>query len=205
MKKDRRSGLVYGVGINDADYDVVTRYFDVERGKGAMRRCPFYTKWVAMLARGYSSLFHSKHPTYLDCMVCDEWLTFSNFKSWMELQDWEGKHLDKDVLSRGNKIYSPDTCVFVDAKVNNFLTESDASRGDYPIGVNLDKATGKYKAQCYDVTTGKKQYLGLFDSPNKAHETWLAFKLSQAKILAAAQTDRRVAEALVYTYENYKS
>lgn len=47
------------------------------------------------------------------CSVCEEWLTFSNFKRWMEQQDYEGKALDKDLLVSQNKTYSSETCVFV--------------------------------------------------------------------------------------------
>lgn len=205
MKAYTKNKLVYGVGINDADYRVVSRHSNIEDGSILVRKCPFYTRWVSMLARSYSPSLHLEHPTYAGCSVCDEWIYFSNFKSWMQSQDWQDKHLDKDLLIPGNKIYSPETCVFVESKVNNFLTESTSARGNYPIGVNLDKGTGKFKAQCYNVVTSKKEYLGLFNSPDDAHKAWLAFKLEQAKILATGQQDKRVAEALIYLYENYKS
>lgn len=195
----KRNKLVYGVGTNDADYNII----EYDGSHQIVQRCPYYTKWVAMLARGYSELLHKKHPSYAGVSVCEEWLTFSNFKSWMETQDWEGKHLDKDILVKGNKLYSPDTCIFVSQEINKFLTESTVARGNYPIGVSLEKKSLKFKAQCYNVQSGKKEYLGLFDSPVDAHRAWLCFKLKQAKFLAEKQKDNRVANALVYFYENY--
>jgi hypothetical protein len=125
------------------------------------------------------------------------------FRAWMIQQDWEGKHLDKDILLPGNKTYGPNTCVFVDPKINTFVTENAASRGSWPIGVTFDKKTAKYRARCWDVTTRKLTSLGLFWHPQEAHQAWLTFKLQQAKVLASQQSDPRVAAALIDRYENY--
>ena len=130
----KKKKLVCGVGINNADY-VVTVYETIgyENGKQKRRvvwRCPFYSRWNDMLARCYTTSYKQRFPTYEGCYVCKEWLIFSNFKAWMEKQDWEGKELDKDLLVSRNKVYSPETCVFVDKRVNLFLTESSANRGD---------------------------------------------------------------------------
>ena len=204
MRKKKK--LVCGVGINDADYVVGTREVvkceGVEGKRQQLRICPFYRRWADMLKRCYSRKYHESCPTYSDCYVCEEWLTFSNFKAWMEKQDWEDKHLDKDILLVGNKVYSPETCLFVDRKVNLFLVDSKKTRGCFMIGVCLEKASNKFMATCND-GSGKKKYLGLFDTELEAHKAWLAFKLEQAKILAAEQTDTRVAKALVDRYENY--
>jgi len=202
----KKKKLVCGVGINDADYVVGTREVvkceGVEGKRQQLRICPFYRRWADMLKRCYSRKYHESCPTYSDCYVCEEWLTFSNFKAWMEKQDWEAKHLDKDILLVGNKVYSPDTCLFVDRKVNLFLVDSKKTRGCFMIGVCLEKASNKFMATCND-GSGKKKYLGLFDTELEAHKAWLAFKLEQAKILAAEQSDTRVAKALIERYENY--
>lgn len=190
------TGTVFGVGINDADYQV-SKY----QGGKVLWRCPFYVKWKDMLKRCYRDSYKEMNPTYTECSVCDDWIYFSKFKSWMIEQDWEGKQLDKDLLLRGNKVYSPDTCVFIDNKVNTFLIERNASRGDWPIGVS---ASGKrFSAYCRVLGKNGNEYLGKFDSPEEAHRAWLRFKLLQARILAAEQTDERVANALVDRYENY--
>ena len=119
-----RTRLVCGVGINDADYKVELKRV-VGRVNGKPIReidwiCPFYYKWRNMLVRGYSRKLKDRHKTYEECYVCEEWLRFSNFKAWMEQQDWEGKQLDKDLLVIGNKLYSPSTCCFVSRQVNSF-------------------------------------------------------------------------------------
>lgn len=158
-----------------------------------------------MIERCYSAVCQSKHQTYVGCTVCEEWTRFSNFKAWMETQDWEGKELDKDILFSGNKVYSATTCVFVDQRVNLFSIGSNASRGDWPIGVYWHKASGKFSSQCSSVVTGKYTYLGLFDTPEEAHKAWLSFKLKQAYVLASEQADERVAKALIAKYENYTS
>lgn len=199
--------LVFGVGINDADYKVKIQESWYENGKQKFRLvwvCPFYRKWDSMLKRCYYEKYREKHPTYVGCTVCEEWLTFSNFKKWMEKQNWQDKHLDKDILFPGNKVYSPETCVFVDAKVNKFLTERGASRGEYMIGVNWDRKVNKFKALCGD-GNGKQKHLGYFDSEIEAHHAWLAFKLEQAKVLANRQTDKCVAKALIERYTNYEA
>ena len=126
--------LVYGVGINDADYRVQeNKCYTNNLGKRATEvlwRCPYYDRWYGMIRRCYSERELSRFPTYKGCSVCEEWLTFSNFKSWMEQQDWEGKHLDKDLLIYKNKVYSSETCVFVDYKVNLFIIKGSTSKSN---------------------------------------------------------------------------
>ena len=200
MKKIRnKRKLVWGIGINDSDYAVQPRI----NGKGVM--CPFYTKWVDMLRRCYSKKQRQKYSSYIECYVTVEWLKFSVFKAWMETQDWQGKELDKDILFPGNKMYGPESCVFVDSRVNSFLIESNTIRGDFPIGVCYDKRSGKYLASCRIISSRKQKHLGYFTTPEEAHKAWLAFKLEQAKILASEQTDKRVEKALIDRYENYNT
>lgn len=199
--------LLFGVGINDADY--VTQvmetisYVNGKQKQKLVWKCPFYRKWSAMLGRCYSEKSQIKYPTYQGCYVTKEWLTFSTFRVWMVQQNWEGKELDKDILFLNNKVYSPETCVFVDQKVNSFILENTFSRGEWPIGVDFHKRGDKFQARCKSVVTGKQEYLGLFLTPEEAHKAWLAFKLEQAYVLAAEQKDERVAKALIDKYENF--
>jgi hypothetical protein len=215
MKKDyrfrrcvvKKKKLVYGVGINDADYIIQkTEVVGYENGKRRQRLiwiCPYYRKWQSMLRRCYSyNMQSTTNPTYIDCSVCEEWLTFSNFKRWMEKQDWEGKELDKDLLFPGNKLYSPATCVFLSKQINMFITENRCTRGEFLVGVHWDKVNRKFSATG-NRGRGERKKLGRFDTELEAHKAWLAFKLEQAKILAAEQTDPRVAKALIERYENY--
>ena len=201
--------LVRGVGINDADYKVTIRE---EAGViGGKRRqkliwiCPFYRVWSRMLDRCYTNKFKNDNPTYRECTTCSEWLVFSKFKVWLEAQAWQGMELDKDLLIRGNKIYSPETCVFVTKMVNMFIIERDASRGRHPIGAYFNTRDGKFQAQCKNPFSGKTENLGLYVCPQEAHIAWLKRKLELAKLLAAEQDNPRVAEALIKRHENYSN
>lgn len=202
--------LVFGVGVMDADYVVginETIGYD-DKGQRLRRKvwiCPFYLSWVDMLRRCYSERLKARHPSYLGCYSIPEWHHFMQYRAWMETQDWEGKQLDKDILFPGNKLYSPETCVFVDQRVNKFATERQNDRGDWPIGVYFKEKVNKFSASCMSVLTGKRKYLGSYNTPDEAHQAWLSYKLEQARILASQQIDPRVAKALIDRYENYQS
>lgn len=199
--------LICGVGTNDAGYSTKKmQNLGIVNGKRKQKLawfCPYYSRWKNMLQRCYSEDYHQKHPTYIGCTVCEEWLLFSNFKAWMETQDWEGKDLDKDILFPGNKVYAPSNCAFVSQIVNHFCCESYAIRGLYPIGVCRYKASGKYQARVMNPFLKKMEYLGLFVDAQTAFTAWLKRKLELAKLLAAEQNDPRVAEALIERYEKY--
>lgn len=195
--------LVYGVGINDAAY--VVQKNEINKVNGVRKpskawRCPYYQTWVDMLARCYSAKQQERRPTYKGCTVSDEWHAFSNFKNWMEMQEWEGKQLDKDLLFEGNKIYSAETCVFVTRMVNMFTTDRGSDRGELMLGVILDKRREKFRAQCSNTFSGKREFLGYFTCEQQAHKAWLKRKLELARLLAAEQSDPRVAKALVDRY-----
>lgn len=201
--------LVHGVGINDVDYAVThletVGYVNGKRKQKLVWECPFYRAWKNMLARCYSTKYQERKPTYAGCVVSDKWLTFSVFKIWMMTQDWEGNQLDKDLLIEGNKVYSPDTCVFVTPTVNKFANDNRASRGEWLVGVSWDKGKGKFKSQCSNPFSGEQETLGYFTCEQEAHEAWLKRKLELAHELAVIQTDFRVAEALINRYSNYKT
>ena len=196
--------LVYGVGINDLGYRVqVWEELTKSGGKRIRKivfRCEYYTAWKSMLARCYSKKYLESRPSYIDTSVCSEWLSATAFKSWMEQQDWCGKSLDKDIISPGSKLYSPETCAFVLATTNSFITASDACRGEFPTGVSLYKRTGKYRAQCNNPFTEKNENLGLFSAPEDAHEAWRKRKHALAQLVAAKESDPRVVEALKKRY-----
>lgn len=194
-KKGLTVKLVHGFGINDAPYKTHHRSYIL--GKSVTTwRCPYYKVWASMIERAYSSNFHSRHRTYSDYSVCDEWVYFSAFKAWMDGQDWEEKELDKDILIKGNRLYSPETCVFVSAGLNSFFLDSAASRGKWPVGVSVDSLTGRFKAQCKDPFTRKTIHLGRFNRATDAHEAWRKKKHELACKYAESEKDERVATAL---------
>ena len=182
--------LIYGVGINDADYLVQPKV------NGKKVTCPFYSKWKEMLRRCYSVKFLEKQPTYTGCTVIEGWLLFSNFKVWMMNKDWQGNELDKDLLIQGNKVYSPDNCLFVTRAINLLLNENKAARGKYPQGVDFHKASDKYKASVR--IKGKQKYLGLFDTPKEAFEVYKKAKYEIIKEVAFRQCEPLKSALLAY-------
>lgn len=205
---NKPKNLVHGVGVNDSSYAVVkyetVGYVNGKRKQKQVWMCPYYRTWRNMLERCYIAKFQERQPTYKGCTVTEDWLTFSNFRKWMRAQNWEGLQLDKDILFEGNKVYSPDRCVFVTSMVNKFTTDSRAARGKWPIGVYWHKERGKFLAQCNNPFTKKQEHLGLFTCEQEAHNAWRKRKLELAHELAAIQTDPRVAKALIERYSNPK-
>lgn len=161
--------LVYGVGIND-------------------RSCPTkvngviskeYTLWTNMLDRAYSIKYHKVCPTYIGCSVSDNFKSYSYFFKWCQVQIGFGSidyHLDKDLLSRGNKDYNENTCIFIPREVNLMLRTNKANRGLLPIGVT--KKRNKFHSAC------NKKSLGSFDTPELAFNAYKTFKEAHIKELA---------------------
>lgn len=173
--------LILGHGINDA------KYLTNIKIDGKRRECPFYQRWKNMLMRCYDPKYHARKPTYKECSVCDEWLTFSNFKSWMIKQDWNGKQLDKDLLVKGNKIYSPDKCLFVSSQVNSLLSDSAAIRGAYPIGVFWHSKNNNFIAKCK--VKGKNIHIGSFPTVESAFFAYKKFKSKLIRDMAEKQSE----------------
>ncbi len=183
--------LIFGVGINDADYHVAKRV------NGVQVNCEFYVAWHGMLKRCYSAKYQEKRPTYIGCSVESSWLTFSNFKRWMEKQDWQGKALDKDILKIGNRHYSESLCAFVDSATNNFVS---IKMPIDQVGFTWIELVGKFQSQCKNPITGKCEFLGYFKEKEQANFAWRKRKHELACQLADLQTDERVANALRTRY-----
>lgn len=179
----KKTKLVCGVGINDADYKVY-KYETINGKWKVVWTCPYYKRWHSMLERCYYEKLQEKRPTYKGCTVCTEWLTFSNFKRWMEEQEWEGRQLDKDLLIEGNKVYSAAACIFLPSKLNSFTTTSGKIRGQYPLGVSymkklkymVNELSKPYKSSINN-QTGKIFCLGYYATPEEAHQVYLSAKL----------------------------
>ena len=150
-----------------------------------------YMCWCHMLRRAYDDKYYTKHPTYIGCSVCEEWHNFQNFAKWYEDNYYEIENevmcLDKDILCKGNKIYSPDTCVFVPQRINTLFVKRDNNRGDCPIGVYYDKPSGKYRAYCN--VNGKRKHLGCFFSLLEAFKAYKQFKEETIKQIADEYKD----------------
>ena len=184
---------MYGVGVNDADYNV-SKTYKIDNKKVTVR-CPYYEKWRGMLKRCYSNKFTEKNTTYKDCYVCDEWLTFSNFKRWMEQQDWEDKELDKDLVVSNNKIYSPETCCFLSKEENSFVKiKGRTSVKNLPIGVDKSGHRKLYQASISIFCKGKGIYqrLGSYETPEEAHRAWQKAKIERAMYFSKLQSDIKI-------------
>lgn len=115
---------------------------------------------------------HKLQPEYEGCSVCKEWWNYSNYKLWydehrVEIKSFDASfEVDKDILIKGNKVYSPETVCFVPKVVNSLFTNGKKNRGDYPLGVYYDKDKKKYVANMS--FGGRNIKLGTFDTVNDA-------------------------------------
>lgn len=165
-----------------------------------------YSYWQNMMTRCYNKNTHNVRPNYDACEICEEWHNFQNFAKWFDenyydVGDGDKMCLDKDILIKGNKIYSPDTCVFVPNRINVLFIRSDKVRGGYPIGVYYAEDRNKFRSIC---NIGKeKRNLGTFDTPEEAFYKYKEFKEQYIKEVADEYKDRiphKLYEAM-YKYE----
>ena len=113
------------------------------------KRAKQYTAWVNMLTRCYSEKYLREHPTYLSCNVSKLFECYSDFYDWCDTQIGFGEYgfqLDKDLLEKGNKLYSENTCVFIPQEINKIFTKRNNLRGDLPIGVYYNNEMHKFSA-----------------------------------------------------------
>ena len=163
----------YGYGINDLDEP--THMYS----GGKRRKCPVYQTWSQMLQRAYCEKFKASYPTYEDVTVTPEWWSRRTFTEWMRGQEWQGRHLDKDILWPGNKIYAPDKCLFVPPEINNLLVNAAAVRGAYPEGVSYDKQNKKLQVRIR--INNKKIFIGRFTDVNEAECAALRAKIGEIR------------------------
>ena len=137
-----------------------------------------YNIWYRMIQRCYDPKFHERESTYKDCIVEDYLLNFQHMGEWIEDNYYEVPGevmcLDKDILYKGNKIYSRDTCIFVPERINLLFVKSNKARGKDPIGVD-QLPSGNYKAYCND-GYGKQIYLGTYPTKEEAFRVYKNYK-----------------------------
>lgn len=140
-----------------------------------------YNTWKNMMTRCFSDEYKSKNPTYVDVTCCEEWTVYENFYEWLHSQEnfqqwYDGEQwaVDKDILVKGNKIYSPNTCCLVPKNVNLLFAKRDALRGEYIIGVNYNKRDNVYVAHCK--RDGKLWHIGVYNSEYDAFIGYKNFK-----------------------------
>lgn len=164
--------------------------------------CPAYRRWFDMVRRCYDPKWQQTHPAYVGTQVCEEWLNYQNFAKWYEQQnladdiDWE---LDKDLLHKGQKVYSPANCCFLPTELNLIISTKKAIRGDYPIGVSVDPTNPKkYLARLTDNSrvNGTYKFYKLCDTPEEA---FAYYKVEKEKwIKEQAEKFKRVLDPRAY-------
>lgn len=142
-----------------------------------MKNKKIYDIWKRIIDRCCDEKYQEKYPTYKDVTVCAEWYDFHNFSKWYESNYIETFHLDKDVLCRNCKIYSPETCCFVPREINNLFTNRYNKRGIYPLGVS--KLNNLFKSNIS--INGLRVHLGLFKTPQEAFEVYKIAKENYIK------------------------
>ena len=195
--KDPCVPSVYGVGV------LGTKYPPTISGRNTKE----YDLWKSMLRRCYNDVYKKQRPTYEGCEVSENFKSYEYFYEWCHKQIGfgnQGWHLDKDLLVKGNKVYSEDSCVFIPADVNLVLTKRTSSRGQHLIGVCWHKKDKVFVAQV-NKNKGKQEYLGSFKTETEAFNAYKVAKESFIKEQAnkwKGQIDDRAYNALMnYTVE----
>lgn len=162
---------VYGVGMTGTKYPRSVNCKDVKE----------YEAWKCILRRCYDSKTKNRQPTYNDVVCCKEWLNYENFYEWLHGQPnfkqwYDGKRwaIDKDIFTKKNKIYSPETCCLVPQNVNCLFLKREAQRGKYPIGVRY--RNGEFVATCSNPFLNKAVELGTYSTPEKAFQVYKKYK-----------------------------
>lgn len=188
--RDYLKPSICGVGIIGDKYPVAV-------GRVHVRE---YTIWAGMIHRCYNPLCLARDPTYVGCGVSTNFAYYPYFYEWCHNQigfNNLGWHMDKDLLFKGNKLYSEDTCVFLPAQINVALTNNTSNRGSYPVGVSFEK--NKYRARWQQ--NGRTFNAGSFDNEMDA---FLAYKLHREQYLITLAyqyeplLDPRAFEALLH-------
>ena len=199
--KDRYSPSVFGVGILGAKYP--SKISGVQTKE--------YVLWQSMLQRCYSDAYKKKYQTYEGCEVSDNFKSYEYFYEWCHNQIGFGNkgnenpfHLDKDLLIKGNKVYSEDSCVFLPQEINSLLVKCTASRGKHLIGVSWNNASKAFVAMV-NKNKGASEHLGYFTTEIEAFNAYKQAKEAFIKEQAEkwkSQIDYRAYNALMnYTVD----
>lgn len=171
----------YGVG-----YMGIGPYVSVEDKKTVKA----YAVWADMIRRCYDKSYLKTRPTYQGCTVCEEWKNYQNFAKWHKenYYEFDGDRiaLDKDIIKKGNKIYSPNTCVYVPNRINSLILKSDGNRGKLPIGVR-QYGNSYYAVQCGHIP---KHIRGACKTPEEAFLKYKEVKEQEIKNVANQYKDK---------------
>lgn len=180
--KDPYMPRVYGVG-----YLGVGDIKSWENGKATEA----YMVWVGMLRRCYAqeSMIKAGLKSYIGCYVCDDWLCFAVFAKWYTEHESYGLgyQLDKDLMVRGNKVYSPETCCMLPSQLNSIIIVKSGRNSSGYVGVSKTY-NGKYLA-CVSID-GEVKKLGVRDFAEEASKDYVKAKESHVKEKALEWRDK---------------
>jgi hypothetical protein len=155
-----------------------------------------YRAWFSMMERCYSGKDRKYFLSYIGCSMCEEWWNFQTFCKWRE-DEWytcgnERMHIDKDILIKGNKVYSPETCLLVPQRINMMFIEQPNKYG-LPSGISLTQS-GKYHAEYNAVRLGN--FTTLEEAIN-AHDTAKRIHIKEVAVEYKDKIPRKVYDALL--------
>ena len=111
--------------------------------------------------------------------------------------------LDKDILIKGNKVYSQENCVFVPQRINSLFVKNDANRNNL-IGVYYENSKNykkKYKIKIK--VNNKRKYIGRFNTKIEAFNSYKQSKEQYIKQVAEEYKDK-IPKKLYEAMYNYK-
>lgn len=191
--RDNEAFPVYVVGVMDIPNEL-RRYHPVPKE---------YSIWNGIRQRCYNENTRDKLPTYKDVEMSENFKFYSYFKEWCNQQvgfNEDGWQLDKDILSKGVKLYSEDTCCFVPPEINYLILKADRIRGKYPIGVYHDTSKIHKRFSARVSKNGKHKRFGSYLTPEEAFAVYKREKEKYIKEVANKWKDKidpRVYEALM--------
>lgn len=185
VSKPRTNNIIHKVGNKGEDKNLIKENFKI------------YQTWCSMLQRCYSPKTEYMKRNYEGCTVSENFKYFPYFYDWYNSQTGfsnGGWQLDKDILFKGNKLYSEDTCVLVPREINVLCIKRNKARGKYPIGVTYCKSANKFKAQL-----SKQGVVISAGSYNTIDEAFSAYKVAkEAHVKYMAETYKDVLDDRVY-------
>lgn len=142
-----------------------------------------YRVWYSMINRCTDGkAVRDKYKNYLECSVSENFKDFQYFAEWCQSQvgyGVDGYQLDKDILIKGNKIYSEDTCAFVPSHINSLILKLERVRGECPIGVVFEQRRNKYMAHM-SYGNSETRFIGYF---NTSEDAFYAYKFEKEKFI----------------------
>lgn len=181
-KSNKPRKLIKGIGVNDSQYKVTRRDGLV------LTKCPYYSRWISLINKCANT----------DFTICDDWLTFSKFRKWMEKQNWEGDRRLNLTLFR-TKHYSPETACFLTRRASCAFDDKSYQKSQYPTGVTYLKDRRIYNAQCS--TEGIQCTIGYSKTEAGAYKMYIDFKHAHMLVIASEHEGAVKAAMLTFADE----